>query len=292
MTFRLFNYQAMANRESSLYLKNNTKIKNNVVVSKYVPPPIISEENSFVPQQTTSLINNSMARVKQPQRNPLRHYRRQLTIDTADINTHNVSKYIHNDFNLPGKAIVVNNKDSCYDCLDNNNAMFFKQEIYPNNETFNQGKRYYDASNNLSKCIACNPETNVIKTASTLLDKSYCSSNREFLRKRCKTYDQNIYCKTSQCIPGQHSGNCNTQCSNNIPSNDNINNAIGGVSVTAYQYGKFYRNINGIYTVLNNGKCKQCNYPILYKKNGQTNCCKCCPLNNPNPSIQRRKCRF
>ena len=117
--------------------------------------PIISEENSFVPQQTTNLINNSMARVKRPQRNPLRHYRRQLTIDTVDTNTHNVSKYIPNDFNLPGKAIVVDNKDSCYDCLDNNNTAFFKQEIYPNNETFNQGTRYYDVSNNLSKCIAC-----------------------------------------------------------------------------------------------------------------------------------------
>ena len=46
-----------------------------------------------------------MARVKRPQKNPLRHYRRELTIDTVDTNTHNVSKYVYkNDLSsLVGK---------------------------------------------------------------------------------------------------------------------------------------------------------------------------------------------
>lgn len=291
MASLIFSYQ---NRENSLYLKNNTKYKNNVIVSKLVPPPDL---DSFTPQQSNNVINKNMARVKQPQRNPLRQYRRELTIDTADKNSHNISKQIVNDFNLPGRAITVNNKDSCPDCNGNSKGLFFKEEIYPNNDKFAKGTGYYDPNNHVWKCIACNPETNVIKTASTIISKEYSSSNRQFLQKRCKTYQQNIYCKNTQCIPGQgipgqDTSNCSTQCTNNISGNGNINNAIGAVSAGAYQYGKFYRNINGSYTVVNNKICKECNLPVLYKKDGKINCCGCCPLNNPNPSTARRKCRF
>ena len=263
MASLIFTYQ---NRENSLYLKNNTKYKNNVIVSKRVPPPDL---DSFTPQQT-----NYMSRIKQPQRNPLRQYRRQLTIDTADKNSHNISKQIVNDFNLPGRAITVNNKDSCPDCNGNSKGLFFKEEIYPNNDKFAKGTGYYDPNNHVWKCIACNPETNVIKTASTIISKEYSSSNRQFLQKRCKTYKQNIYCKNTQCISGQHTSYCSTQCTNNISGNGNINNEIGAVSAGAYQYDKFYRNINGSYTILTDAICKECNFPVLYKKNESVKCCK------------------
>ena len=151
-----FTYQA---RENSLYLKNNTKTKNNVIVSKYVPPPIISD----VPE---------VAKNSKNKRNPIRHYRRQLTVDPNDFNSNIQSKIVGNQFNLPGKAIITNSKDDCTTCDNDENTLFFKELIYPNNEKYLEG--IYDSS--LNKCIACNPETNVIKTASTNLDKTYCCS--------------------------------------------------------------------------------------------------------------------
>jgi hypothetical protein len=42
-----------------------------------------------------------------------------------------------------------------------------------------------------TKCIACNPQNNVIKSASTLLSRAYYSDTTGYLKSRCKTYQQN-----------------------------------------------------------------------------------------------------
>ena len=41
-------------------------------------------------------------------------------------------------------------------------------------------------------CLACNPENNVIKRATTLLNKNYYTDSRAYLRSRCKLYDQKL----------------------------------------------------------------------------------------------------
>ena len=43
-----------------------------------------------------------------------------------------------------------------------------------------------------TKCIACNPENNVLKPARTLLSKAYYTDSRAYLRSRNQTYDQNL----------------------------------------------------------------------------------------------------
>jgi hypothetical protein len=43
-----------------------------------------------------------------------------------------------------------------------------------------------------TKCIACNPENNVIKRARTLLSKAYYTDTKAYLRSRNQTYDQKL----------------------------------------------------------------------------------------------------
>ena len=40
------------------------------------------------------------------------------------------------------------------------------------------------------ECISCDPESNVIKSAVTLLNKNYYTDTKAFLQSRCQTYDQ------------------------------------------------------------------------------------------------------
>jgi hypothetical protein len=49
------------------------------------------------------------------------------------------------------------------------------------------------------KCVACNPETNIIKSAVTLLNKKYYSDTKAYLKSRCQTYDQKL---STNPIPG------------------------------------------------------------------------------------------
>ena len=42
-----------------------------------------------------------------------------------------------------------------------------------------------------TKCIGCNTQNNVIKSASTLLSRAYYSDTTGYLKSRCKTYQQN-----------------------------------------------------------------------------------------------------
>tara|TARA_Y100000591_G_scaffold333235_1_gene374875 strand:+ start:1897 stop:2748 length:852 start_codon:yes stop_codon:yes gene_type:complete len=265
------------NRETSLYLKNNTKLKHNVVVSKYVPPQKIDGLGNQSIYRTNEINGKKYKELKHPQRNPLQQYRRQLTIDDA---AKTVSKQIINQFDIPGKTITTD-ISSCYNCNLDNKTVFFKQEIYPNNKCVDNnlgGLGYQDLSQNIWKCISktVNPELNVIQSASTNVIKSYSTSNREFLKKRCKTYSQNLYSNTDKKCTRDCSYNCPDQ---KIPQNGNINNAIGGVDQSAYIYQTGYRSINNgqinnknnkiccnpqqvIYKNINN-KCKQTDYPNL-----------------------------
>lgn len=42
-----------------------------------------------------------------------------------------------------------------------------------------------------TKCISCNPQNNVTRSASTLLSRAYYSDTTGYLKSRCKTYQQN-----------------------------------------------------------------------------------------------------
>jgi hypothetical protein len=50
----------------------------------------------------------------------------------------------------------------------------------------------YDHDDPHVVCVACNPEANIIKPASTIVKKKYYTDSRAYLKSRCKTYDQNL----------------------------------------------------------------------------------------------------
>ena len=106
---------------------------------------------------------------------------------------------------------------------------------------------YTDINNSLSKCDGIQTEkgcisgTNAIRrSASSLVDKNYCTTTREYLQKRCKTYDQNQ--TIDEVISGTtyKSGSCATTTGvtgdcNVIqykPSNNNFK-VQGGVSASS-----------------------------------------------------------
>ena len=41
-------------------------------------------------------------------------------------------------------------------------------------------------------CISCDPKSKIIKSARTLTTKNYCRDTKEYLRKKCLSYDQNL----------------------------------------------------------------------------------------------------
>jgi hypothetical protein len=56
-----------------------------------------------------------------------------------------------------------------------------------------QGGDAYEINTGIysTKCISCNPQNNVIRSASTLLSRAYYSDTTGYLKSRCKTYQQN-----------------------------------------------------------------------------------------------------
>lgn len=90
---------------------------------------------------------------------------------------------------------------------------------------------YTDINNSISKCDGIKTEkgcisgTNAIRrTASSLIDKNYCTTTREYLQKRCKTYDQNQ--TVGEVISGTtfKSGTCS-----------NVGNVTGDCNVIQYK---------------------------------------------------------
>ena len=123
---------------------------------------------------------------------PLKHWRLQLNPD----NQSGYSKMsIANSMDRPGSAIIIpSHNEECFGCDLSNNSLYGKKYIKdsylgpkpPNNS----GNYIFDSSNNIFVCIACNPETNRIKSAVTLLKKNYYTNTSSYLKSRCMTYDQ------------------------------------------------------------------------------------------------------
>ena len=101
----IFTYQ---NRQSSLYNKTNTKEKKNYIVANYKAPPSNIQANRSI-YTTIRVGNTEPAKYSRvlvaPQRNPIKHYRRELIHDSYKKGE---SRQIINNINMPGKTIVSN----------------------------------------------------------------------------------------------------------------------------------------------------------------------------------------
>ena len=128
---------------------------------------------------------------------PMKHYRKQLTtIDTASSTSYSRNSLI-GSLDKPGNNIVtqkaISNSTSELDDLCNKNILLHQNiHIFQSNDCENNSNdKYYEASLNKVVCVGLSPPALVLKPATTNLSKNYSSSNKEYLYKKCKTFDQN-----------------------------------------------------------------------------------------------------
>ena len=111
---------------------------------------------------------------------PIKHWRKQL-IPAANTGISGRTS-VGMPMDRPGGSVYLGATVDCLNCRVN------LAELIPTtkNTVFNSTK---DASGN---CVACNPETNIIKSAVTLLKKNYYSDTKSYLQSRSQTYDQKL----------------------------------------------------------------------------------------------------
>jgi hypothetical protein len=148
---------------------------------------------------------------------PIKHWRKQLV--PAKGSGHSRQRSVPD---YPGSSTYLGNKN----CQDLDNSISEKSAFIVENVTYNpltdKNKGSYEKGQNGSNiCIACNPEKKPIKSGMTeklinpsqpgeIPKKKYCFSSREYLRSRCKTYDQRLSGTHIKDIV--YSSSCNNNC--------------------------------------------------------------------------------
>ena len=108
---------------------------------------------------------------------PIKHYRKQYTSSvSARGNSVNI-------MDKPGNNIITNLN---IDLLESKNI----KSILTQYLTYNEGNKCCDTFQDINSYKY--KFSSIIKTATTVLDSNYCSSNKELLYKRCKTFNQNL----------------------------------------------------------------------------------------------------
>jgi len=118
---------------------------------------------------------------------PIKHWRKQLV--PAENTGISKNAGVGMPMDRPGGSVYLGATNDCSYCPVNLYELIptTKDTIFDNTK---------DASGN---CVACNPETNIIKSGITLLNKNYYSDTKAYLQSLCQTYDQKL---SSIPIPG------------------------------------------------------------------------------------------
>jgi hypothetical protein len=168
--------------ESWKYQPNTKK----VIVSKNV-------KNSVPDNKSSCKVWGNNCGAKVPYKfnpNPIKHYRKQYTsIDTGSNSFSNNS--LIGSLDKPGNNII-SDLDLCDNSLNVNQHLINYYITNNENCITNKNDWIYDASLNRMVCTGFNPQSMVIKPATTVLDNNYSSSYREHLYSKCKTYNQNL----------------------------------------------------------------------------------------------------
>ena len=172
------NINAQRQDHPSISWKANT---NNIIVAKNIKNDLPTNSKSCKSGEVCNLRDSKF------KANPIKHYRKQYMFT-------NSNSYSNNSFigvlDKPGNYIVTPaNNNNC----DENNKLNMSIHLFKNSDgTVSSDDKFYDSSLNRMICVACNPQSMIKKPATTVLDDEYCSSNKEYLNKKCKTYDQNL----------------------------------------------------------------------------------------------------
>jgi hypothetical protein len=191
--------------------------------------------------------------------NPIKHYRKQYTNVNSASSTYSKLSLI-GVLDKPGGTIHSKiNENDCTSLLQNSNL-----NILTNFDILT------DCTSDLC------PAALVIKRATTVLDTDYSSSAREYLYKKCKTYNQNL---PSQQESGTQTRLCNnvTTCVTFNPSNKKFQTQ-GPVSSSSRTHSLKYGCMDGI----------QCNKKVTINNCPSTMSLQECGslknlLNNPTP---------
>ena len=159
--------------------------------------------------------------------NPIKHYRKQYTNINSASSTYSKLSLV-GSLDKPGGTINSQiNENDCTKLANNSNL-----NIITN----------FDI---LTDCtIDLCPAALVIKRATTVLDEDYCSSAREYLYKKCKTFSQNL---PSQQDNGTRTRTCNdvSFCITFNPSNKKFQTQ-GPVSSSSRTHSLKYECVGGV----------------------------------------------
>jgi hypothetical protein len=127
--------------------------------------------------------------------NPIKHWRKQLQ-PTTNSGASTRRAGIGMPMDLPGGTVYLGDKPTNTTCLAGAlpGTTGLKEDIIKFNNTNFQ-------YNDIDGCLrgSCNPELNRIKSATTLLSKTYYPDRQNYLRSRGKLYDQQL---TALPVPG------------------------------------------------------------------------------------------
>ena len=144
---------------------------------------------------------------------PIKHWRRQH-IPTTVANTQEAASNASSGrrtatvgllIDRPGAVSYLGFNSDCK-CVEPGGNSYTISEQFGNNKkasgtvienqgavSIGQGDDAYEINTGVyaTKRICCNPQNNVIRSASTLLSRAYYSDTTGYLKSRCKTYQQN-----------------------------------------------------------------------------------------------------
>lgn len=127
---------------------------------------------------------------------PIKHWRKQLNT------VHNSSRGragVGMPMDLPGGSVYLGNNETNTDCItcntneDGYEATGLKENIIKTNDTnftTTPEDTFYDCVNDKPVCVACNPEKNIIRRATTVLSKKYYTDTKGYLQSRCISFNQ------------------------------------------------------------------------------------------------------
>ena len=223
-----------------LFLKNNRSQFQKNEPWKTQTNSIIVTKNIL--NQSTNTSSNNIENMKWPTNcelkakykfnpNPIKHFRKQY----APANSFSNSSMV-GFLDKPGNYIVTTS-NSCINC-GNENAQNINIHFLQNLDTDPQlGDWSYDTCLNKMVCTSCNPQSMIIKRATTVLDKKYSSSNREYLYSKCKTFDQNALQTQDTISCNNHEFGCNPVIQYTNRNYETTGPITSSSSITALKYG-------------------------------------------------------
>jgi len=124
---------------------------------------------------------------------PIKHWRKRLI---PESNSGNGNSAVGIPFNSPGSEVFLgkSSTSNCVKCSGNNSVVTKSLNAAEQYNTIytEATDKFFDAEQNKMVCVACNPEVNIIKPATTIISKKYYSDRAAYLKSRCKSFTQNL----------------------------------------------------------------------------------------------------